>query len=93
MAQNQSQRAFNFIAWIVEGVHQGFVLRPILFNLYLNNLFCFADTTKICNFADHTMFHACDNDLNNLSKWRLEHDVTEWFESNNIKLNIDKYHL
>ena len=35
------------------------------------------------------------NDLNNLIK-RLEHDaflVTEWFETNNMKLNKDKCHL
>ena len=50
---------------------------------------------EVCNFADDTTFHACDNDLNNLIK-SLEHDAflaIEWFETNNMKLNKDKCHL
>ena len=41
------------------------------------------------------MFHACDNDLNNLIK-RLEHDAfsaIEWFQTNDMKLNKEKCHL
>ena len=50
---------------------------------------------EVCNFADDTMLHACDNDLNNLIK-RLEPDAflaTEWFEANNMKLSKDKCHI
>ena len=57
-----------------KGVHQGFVLDPILFNLYLNDLLYLSDFTEVCNFADDTAFHACDNDLSNLIK-RLQHDA------------------
>ena len=48
--------------------------------------------TEVCDFADDTTFHACDNDLNNLIK-RLEHDAflaIEWFETNNMKLDKDE---
>ena len=50
---------------------------------------------EVCNFADDTTFHACDNDLNNLIK-RLEHHAflaIEWFETNNMKLNNGECHL
>ena len=50
-------------------------LGPILFHLYLNHLFNLSDFTEVCNFADDTTFHACDNDLNDLIK-RLEHDAS-----------------
>ena len=42
-----------------------------------------------CNYADDTIFHACDSDLGNLIN-RLKHDsvlAIEWFESNYMKLN------
>ena len=47
----------------------------ILFHLYLNHLFNLSDFTEVCNFADDTTFHVCDNDLNDLIE-RLEHDAS-----------------
>ena len=64
-------------------------------NLYFNDLFYFSELAEVCNFTDDTTLHAFDNDLNNLIK-RLEHDAflaTEWFETNNMKLNKDKCQL
>ena len=80
---------------LINGVPEGSVLGPILFNLYLHDLFYLFDFTEFCNFADDTMFHPCDNDLNNLIK-RLEHDAVlaiGWFQTNNMKFNKDKCHL
>ena len=77
---------------MIKVVPQGSAVGPILFNLYLIYL---ANFTEVCNFADDTIFHACDNDLNNLFK-RLEQDsflAIEWFETNILKLSIEKCHL
>ena len=47
----------------------------------------------MCNYADNITFHVCDLNLESLVKG-LENDSTiaiEWFESNYMKLNQDKY--
>ena len=51
--------------------------------------------TNVCNYADDTAFHACDSGLENLIN-RLKPDsmlAIEWFESNYMKLNEDKFHI
>ena len=68
---------------------------PLLFNIYLNDLFFLTQSTNVCNFADDTTLYACDRNLNDLIN-RLEHDsflATEWIENNSMKLNDDKCHL
>ena len=87
----------SFSSWteLLLGVPQGSVLGPLLFNIYINDLFWINTETDVCNYADDTTFYACDQNLNSLLV-RLEHDALlaiEWFECNYMKLNKDKCHL
>ena len=80
---------------ILLGLPQGSALGPILFNIYINNLFFLTENINVCNYADDTTFYACDSDFHNLIS-RLEHDsvlAIKWFERNYMKLNQDKCHL
>ena len=79
----------------MQGVPQGSVLGPLLFNIYLNDLFLLIRSTAVCNFADDTTLFASKKDLNSLIK-RLEHDsllAIEWFGKSYMKLNQEKCNL
>ena len=70
------------------------MLGPILFNIYLNDVFYFLDC-NICNFADDTTTYVCDENLDFVLK-RLEHQsnfALKWFEDKNMKMNSGKCHL
>ena len=70
------------------------MLRPILFNLYINDLFYFL-TCDICNFADVTTPYVCNSNLEYVPE-KLEGNsalAMEWFEINEMRINAEKCHL
>ena len=87
----------SFSAWreTMIGVPQGSVLGPLLFNIYITDLFMFVKDAQICNYAEDTTIYACDTNIESVIK-TLGSDalnIVEWFPNNCMRLNGDKCHL
>ena len=77
---------------IKTGVLQGFILGPLLFNVFINNIFMFIEKTDVCNFADDNAIYDCGQDLSNILE-NLKHDLKIfliWFKINSLQANPSK---
>ena len=80
---------------VESGVPQGSILGPLLFNIYMNDIFWFTPDIQIANYADDSTPYATSKDIESLL------DILEknteilmlWFKQNYMKSNNDKCHL
>ena len=80
---------------IVLGVPQGSILGPLLFNIFLADLFFIVNSTDIANYADDNTPYATANDIDSLiaSLEEASKSLFTWFDNNLMKSNADKCHL
>ena len=78
---------------IKRGVPQGSILGPLLFNVFINDIFMFIEKTEVCNFADDNTIYHCGEDLSNILQ-NLKHNVKillKWFRINSLQANPGKF--
>ena len=97
---NRKQRTkvgSSYSSWenIISGVPQGSILGPILFNIFLCDLFLEHEECCFTNYADDTTPYVVANNteevIENLTN--VTQKLFTWFANNQMKANHDKCHL
>ena len=79
---------------ILFGVPQGSILGPLLFNIFLADLFFILSEIDIANYADDNTPYTSSNEVNGLIKsLEASKKLFKWFNENLMKSNPDKCHL
>ena len=78
---------------IKRGIPQGSILGPLLFNIFINDIFMIIEQSDICNFADDNTLYSRGKSLTDI-KENLVSDtksILNWFKLNSLKANPGKF--
>ena len=83
--------------WVAleKGVPQGSVLGPLLFNVFINDLFMFLEKCLLYNYADDNSMSKSSHNLREVLDC-LQHDgdiAIQWFSDNGMQANPGKFHF
>ena len=87
----------SFSHWsnVESGILQGSIKGPLLFNIYICDLFFDIIEINIANYADDTTLYPLDSKLENIVKLLEENagKLFDWVSNNHLKANPGKCHL
>ena len=78
---------------IHQGVPQGSILGPVLFKIFINDIFHFVESCNLYNYADDNTVSCSDHSLENVI-YKLINDsllLIKWFLNNKMKTNPEKF--